>query len=101
MKKNTAMGKLVTANVSDVEVIDIDHEPHLKLVFKGITYHNYTSSKRSCVNQKEVEILLPLWAIPYFMRNQREAVAKFEIKQLDFLNRIKTAYNTEVRPIQE
>lgn len=87
---------LVSSNF-ECNVIDVKGEPHLELTIKGISHKNYASSKVSFANQSELKLYIPLWAIPYRMRKEREAVGAWEIRQLDFLKRIKDSYNTEVK----
>lgn len=86
---------LVTANFQ-TEVIDINNEAHLKIVFTGIPLSNYKSKNRTWAKANTLELYMPLEYTPYMMRLQRESVAKWEKRKLEFIQRIKSAYNQPV-----
>lgn len=91
---------LVTTN-QEAKIIDIKGEPHMKLNLTGISLSNFTGPQTTYAKKNQVEVYIPLYVIPYFMRNQREAVAEWEAKQLDVIDRVKKAFNTEVQPKKE
>jgi hypothetical protein len=63
---------------------------------RGLTLSEYKGNANYS-HVKQTTIYLPLWAIPYMMEQQRKAIADWEEKQLEFIDRIKEAYNTEVK----
>jgi hypothetical protein len=77
-----------------------NNEPYLVISYKGISEHNFSSSKTTWAKQKVYEIYLPLYYLPYIMKSQREKIAEWETKEKDFIDRIKKAYNTEVQPVK-
>lgn len=89
--------KIVSSHAKS-EVVKINNEPCLKLTIRGISLANYTSAQRNYSKTQEAELIIPLWAIPYMMRDQRTAIAEFEAAELDFIARVKKAYNTEIQP---
>jgi len=92
MRKET----IVSTNF-ECDVFNIKNEAHLRIKIKGISEKNYSGNKTSYANQKQIDLIFPFWAIPYLMRLQRKEIAKWEKQELEFLKRIKDAFNTEVK----
>ena len=92
MRKET----IVSSNIES-QVISINNEPHLKLYFKGISLTNYSGININYKKSKMVEIIIPLWAVPYTMQKQRNSIGKWEQSQLDFIKKVKLSYNTEIK----
>lgn len=98
MSENIKKTTLVSSTTDPVEIVSERNEDHMKFIFRGITLSNFLGERGETDYSKlsEIQIHIPLWAIPYLMRQQREAVAKYEKSELEKLNRLKKAYNTEV-----
>ena len=88
---------IVSSNI-EACVIDIDREPNLKLTILCTSYQSV--KRKKFVNTKSVDLYIPLWALPYVMRNQRTAIANHEKREMEFLKRIKDSFNTEVTIIK-
>ena len=91
---------LVTGNFK-TEVVDINNEPFLKINFSVIPLAKYKSRNPSWANTNKLELYMPLEYTPYMMRQQRESVAKWEKRKLEFIKRIKDSYNQPIVPPQE
>lgn len=91
MRKET----LVSINF-ECSIISIKNEKHLKIKADGLSLKQYSSNKVSYANKKAIELILPIWIIPYFLREQRKSIAGWEEHELRFIKQIKSAYNTEV-----
>jgi hypothetical protein len=90
---------LVVGN-HECRIEKINNEPYIVISFKGISVANYKSIKRTWGKQKQQDIFIPLYYLPYLMRSEREKIAEWESGELETIARIKKAFNTEIQPIK-
>ena len=94
MEKRT----LVTTH-GNPKVKNIGGEMCMEIEYTGISLTEYTYRGRR-LKPKSVKIFIPLYAIPAMMREQRQAIAEYETKQKEMIDRLKKAYNTEIQPVK-
>jgi hypothetical protein len=90
---STRKERIITSSIK-CKIININHEKFLEMTFTGVSQTNY--GKNNFSSYKESQIVMPLWCLPYSLREQRKSIKEWEITELDFINRIKNSFNQEI-----
>lgn len=70
-----------------------NNQPHLVIKIKGIPKKRYISHEADWSNQNEVEIIIPMCALPYVMRNQKKTITTHLKNELSKIEAMKKAFS--------